>query len=412
MRRISLFILSQVAGLLSVFGQSSLPVDSAYKSRDLKFEEVNFVSGYYHQDGNNSGVTGGVGTENLTDFANTLELKLTKLSDEDWLHTFSFELGVDHYTSASSANIDPNPSTYGGTSGPSSSDLRIYPSLSWNVMNPKKTFSFGLGASYSNEFDYVSRGLSVDFVKTSADKNREFGVKVMAFFDSWGVILPIELRPAVTTLSSSSSSGRTELSYDPRNSYQASFTYSQVVNRRLQVALIVDPSYQSGQLSTLYQRVYFTNNSEKVEKLPDNRFKIPIGLRASYFLGDRVIFRGFYRYYQDSWGNKAHTANLEMPVKVTPFVSLSPFYRFNTQSGIDYFAAYGKHKTSETYYTSDYDLSKLSSHLLGMGIRFAPPKGVLGMEHFNSLELRYAHYVRGAGTGLIGNSVTMALKFK
>jgi len=410
MRRISLFMLSQFAGLLSVFGQSSLPVDSVYKSRDLQFEEVNFVSGYYHQDGNNSGVTGGIGTESLTDFANSLELKLTKLGDEDWLHTFSFELGVDHYTSASSGNIDPNPSTYGGTTGPSSQDTRIYPSFSWNALNPQKTVSFGVGASYSHEFDYESRGLSAEFIKTSKDKNREFGVKVMAFFDSWGVILPIELRPV--TLTSSSNAGHSELSYDPRNSYQASFTYSQVVNPRLQFALIVDPSYQSGQLSTLYQRVYFTNKSVKAEKLPDNRFKLPIGIRASYFLGDRVVLRGFYRYYKDSWGNKAHTASLEMPVKITPFISISPFYRFNTQSGIDYFAAYGKHTTNETYYTSDYDLSKLKSQLLGVGIRFAPPKGVLGMEHFNSLELRYSHYMRDAGTGLIGNSLTMAMKFK
>ena len=32
--------------------------------------EANFLSSYYNQDGNNSPVTGGVGTESLTDFAN------------------------------------------------------------------------------------------------------------------------------------------------------------------------------------------------------------------------------------------------------------------------------------------------------------------------------------------------------
>ena len=40
------------------------------KARKLKEIDANFLSGYYHQDGNNSAVTGGIGTEKLTDFSN------------------------------------------------------------------------------------------------------------------------------------------------------------------------------------------------------------------------------------------------------------------------------------------------------------------------------------------------------
>jgi hypothetical protein len=178
----------------------------------------------------------------------------------------------------------------------------------------------------------------------------------------------------------------------------------------MQVALLFDPSYQQGQLTTLYQRVYFNNDSEKVEKLPDTRFKIAVAIRANYFLGDRFIIRAYYRFYHDDWGNTAHTADIEIPVKVTPFFSLSPFYRISVQSGIDYFAPYRVHNISEAFYTSDYDLSPFTSHFIGIGIRLAPPKGVLGVQHLNSMELRYGHYIRG--TDLIGNSLTLALKFK
>ncbi len=73
---------------------------------------------------------------------------------------------------------------------------------------------------------------------------------------------------------------------------------------------VVEPSYQEGLLSTPYHRVYFTDGTLKVEKLPGTRAKLPIGLRASYFLGDRFIIRSFYRYYQDNWGMKAHTVSL------------------------------------------------------------------------------------------------------
>lgn len=65
----------------------------------------------------------------------------------------------------------------------------------------------------------------------------------------------------------------------------------QVVNQRLQVSILTDIGYQTGLLGTAYQRVYFGDNGNNAysEKLPDNRFKLPVGLRANYFLGDKFI---------------------------------------------------------------------------------------------------------------------------
>ena len=135
-----------------------------------------------------------------------------------------------------------------------------------------------------------------------------------------------------------------------------------------------------------------------------------MAIRANYFLGDRIIIRSYYRYYQDDWGNQAHTVNLETPFKVTPFFSLIPFYRFSKQTGIDYFRPYGEHNLQETYYTSDYDLAPFTSHFIGMGIRIAPVNGVFGVRNWNMLELRAGHYIRSPD--LKGNSITLALKFK
>jgi hypothetical protein len=173
---------------------------------------------------------------------------------------------------------------------------------------------------------------------------------------------------------------------------------------------LADVAYQDGQLATLYHRTYFNDGSHKVENLPDNRWKVPIGIRLNYFAGDRFILRTFYRYYTDSWGLTAHTVELETPVKITPFFSVSPFYRFYKQQGVKYFAPYEEHDLSEEFYTSDYDLSTLSSQMAGMGIRFSPPGGVLGISKFNALEFRYGHYMRS--TGLTSDILTLFLKFK
>lgn len=111
----------------------------------------------------------------------------------------------------------------------------------------------------------------------------------------------------------------------------------------------------------------------------------------------------------DDWGIRAHTAEIEVPVKINSFFSVSPFYRYYTQTGTRYFTPYGQHNPSETYFTSDYDLSTLHSNYIGANLRTAPPKGVFNIQEFKALELRYGHYIRS--TGLNSNLLTLQLTF-
>jgi Protein of unknown function (DUF3570) len=406
MRKLSLTAIGFYFSILTAFSQNTTTDSSSYKSRKLTLDEVNFVSGYYHQNGNHSAVTGGIGTENLTDFANTLELKLSHYDARQRKHAYSLELGVDHYTSASSDKIDPYT-----ISSASMADTRYYPSVAWSLQNEQKGTTFGLNTSYSKEYDYKSFGFGGFFTKASKDNNRELTLKAQAFLDTWKVIYPIELiPPGYGTGAHEERGGGGRLDYIARNSYNASLSFSQIINQRMQVLFVIEPTYQKGLLATKYQRVFFTDGSEQPESLPNDRFKIPIGIRANYFLGDRVILRSFYRYYQDNWGLRAHTVEVELPVKVNPFFSFSPFYRFYMQNGIGYFAPYGAHLPGETYFTSDYDLSKFSSHYAGANFRFVPENGVLGVKHWNSLEIRYGHYIRS--TDLNSDQITLALQFK
>ncbi|WP_231489808.1 DUF3570 domain-containing protein [Pedobacter sp. Leaf170] len=403
MRKIYLHVLFMYFGILSTYAQNKPEppkIDSSkYQSRKLKIDEINLVSAYYHQDGNNSAVTGGIGTEKLSDFANTIDLQMSKFNKRGKKNTFLFELGVDHYTSASSDKIDPNT-----ISSASSADTRIYPSLNWTQSNEETGNSFGFTGSYSTEFDYQSLGAAFNLTRLSKDKNTQFDFKAQAFLDQWTVILPIELRTGNT------GKGGEQYETAPRNSFSASFSLSQVISQKFQASLILEPSYQKGLLATKYQRNYFTDGSLRSETLPDKRYKLPIGLRMNYFLNDMFVIRTFYRYYMDNWGIRAHTAELEVPVKINSFFSISPFYRYNNQVGTKYFAPYGQHAPSAQYFTSDYDLSTLNSDFYGAGVRFAPPKGVFGWQRLNMLELRYGHYSRS--TSLVSNIVSLNLKFK
>ena len=400
MKYISLTIVALYLGIIASFAQSIKKDSIPYEKRKLKFEQADLVNSYYHQDGNNSAVTGGVGTEKLTDFSNTFDLKLSKYDKLGRKHTYNFELGVDTYTSASSDKIDPSTIT-----SPSYSDVRVYPSLSWDIANEQKGKSIGFNVSTSAEYDYTSIGGGINFSKSSKDKNTDFSAKIQAFFDTWKVILPVELRP-----DNNGYGGYQQNDNAPRNSFSAAFSLSQVINKNLQALIMVEPGYQTGLLATRYQRVYFTNNVLKAEFLPSERIKLPIGARVNYFLGDHIVLRSFLRYYKDNWDINSQTAEIETSLKLSSFASISPFYRYYQQSQSKYFAAYRQHSISETYYSSDYDLFKFHSDYYGAGIRFAPPAGVLGVSRLSMLELRYGHYKRS--NGLNSNIISMNLRFK
>lgn len=400
MKYISLTIVALYLGIIASFAQSIKKDSIPYEKRKLKFEQVDLVNSYYHQEGNNSAVTGGVGTEKLTDLSNTFDLKLSKYDKKGRKHTYNFELGVDTYTSASSDNIDPSTVT-----SASYADVRVYPSLSWDIANEQKGKSIGFSISSSAEYDYTSIGAGLSFAKSSKDKNTEFSAKIQAFLDTWKVILPIELRP-----DNDGGVGYLQNESAPRNSFSAAFSLSQVINKNLQALIMVEPGYQTGLLATRYQRVYFTNNTVRAEFLPSERIKLPIGARVNYFLGDHIVLRSFLRYYKDNWDINSQTAEIETSIKLSSFASISPFYRYYQQSESKYFAAYGLHTISQEFYSSDYDLSKFHSDYFGAGIRFAPPAGVLGISRLSTIELRYGHYNRS--NGLNSNIISMNLRFK
>ena len=395
-------IVITVAALVMCLNVAKAQSDST-SNRKLKIDEVNFITSYYHQDGNNSAVTGGIGSEKLDDFGNSIDLQLSRFDKKNNKHTFGVELGIDVYSSASSDKIDPTT-----ISSASSKDVRISPSLNYLKENAKNNTALGGGVSFSQEFDYTSIGANVLFAKATKDKNREFSAKASVFLDTWSVILPVELRNIETNFKYKQGDNA------PRNSYNLALGLSQVVNQRLQVSILTDIGYQTGLLGTAYQRVYFGDNGNNAysEKLPDNRFKLPVGLRANYFLGDKFILRSFYRFYTDSWNLTAHTAELEIPYKNTPFLSVAPFYRFYSQSGVDYFKPYKEHLLSDNseFYTSDYDLSKFTSHLFGLNFRMVSANGLMGVKKLNVVELRYSYYNRS--TDLTSHLITLALKFK
>lgn len=390
--------------------------DTTYKKRVLEATEIDLLFSYYGQDGRNAAVTGGEGTEELTDATSSMVVKIP-LNPDDVL---TVDAGISAYTSASSSNVNPldgdpnnNTSPFSTSSGASRQDVLAYFNPSYQHSSEDRNSIVSANAYVSSEYDYFSIGFGGGYNRLFNEKNTEVGISASVFFDKWNPQYPIELRNG---FSDSRISGNG--SYNPvfesfeeetRNSYAVSFSFSQILSKRLQGSVFLDLVKQQGLLSTPFQRVYFGDVSDffiedfqladDVERLPDSRFKVPIGGRLNYFAGDRFVVRTYYRFYADDWGITSHTANIEIPIKISDAFTVYPTYRYYTQTSADYFYPKEDALSTSDFYTSDYDLSGYNANQFGIGARYKDifTTAKVFMFGLKTIDLRLNKYDRSDG---------------
>lgn len=418
------FIFFLLFVMVSGYAQKSKN-DSAfvYKKRVLETTEIDILFSYYKQNGNNAAVCGGIGSENLTDL-NPVVVVAIPLNDDDVL---TLDANISAYTSASSSNINPfdgnSPADpYVASSGASKGGNSISGSASYSHSSDDRSNVFTGAFSVSSEYDYFSFGFGGSYAKTFNDKNTELTVNGYVYVDTWDPVYPYELRPFMPgglglndpQFKQNTITGNPN--YDPlnfqvftnekRNSYSLGFGFSQILTKRLQGLFSIDFLLQDGLLSTPFQRVYFSDVdgsfiqdfqlADDIERLPGTRFKLAIGLQANYYINEWLVLRGFYRYYFDDWGIRSQTASIEVPVKIAAKFTIYPSYRFYFQKAANYFAPFQQHLSTDTFYTSDFDLSKFNANQFGLGVTYTDifTQFHISIFHLKSIDLNLLYYER------------------
>ncbi|MCK0130005.1 DUF3570 domain-containing protein [Flavobacteriaceae bacterium F08102] len=291
--------------ILMVFGfmgQLSAQRDSTlvYKKRVLEATEVDFLSSYFTQDGNNASVTGGIGTEELTDLTATIVVSIPMNEDD----VLTVDAGFSAYTSASSSNGNPFDisgasrnedddddrqkavgdvigSPWVSSSGASRADVWTSVNVDYAHSSDDRNTIWNADLSFANEFDYTSIGFGGGLTKLYNEKNTTLGASVKVYLDTWSPVYPTELKAydevngdqndgffeGVTILDQS---GNASLNWRPlngfetikrkgRNSYSISLSFGQIVSKNAQFSIFIDVVKQQGWLSNPMQRVYFSD---------------------------------------------------------------------------------------------------------------------------------------------------------
>lgn len=396
-----------------VFAQEG---DTSYKKRILETSEIDLLFSFYDQDGQNAAVTGGEGTEQLTDLTSSIVVRIPMNADD----ILTLDIGISAYTSASTSNVNPldgNANTpvspFIASSGASRKDQLVHFRPSYQHSSEDRNSIWTANAYFSAEYDYFSLGFGGGYTRLFNEKNTEVSASAQVYLDQWNPRYPIELREGFfddrIVGNGTYAPIFNEFDNVNRNSYSLSLGVSQILSKKLQGALFADLVLQRGLLSTPFQRVYFGDVddffidafqlADDIERLPDTRLKIPIGGRLNYYLNDTFIIRSYYRFYADDWGIRSHTASLEVPVKLGDAFTLYPNYRFYTQTAADYFNEKEAALSTFDFYTSDYDLSQYTAHQYGMGVRYKDIFTKAKVFHFGlkSLDLRFNAYDRSDG---------------
>ncbi len=86
MKKILLSAAAMCAMLVSL-AQNAPATDSSFKSRKLKLDEISLVSSYYRQNGDHASVTGGIGSEKLSDIANVIDISFIRYDNKGHKNT-------------------------------------------------------------------------------------------------------------------------------------------------------------------------------------------------------------------------------------------------------------------------------------------------------------------------------------
>jgi len=289
---------------------------SIFKKRVLENAEIDLLTSLYTQNGENAAVTGGIGTEELKNLANNINISIP-LNDDDVL---SIDATVSAYSSASSSNLNPFSGASSGeddddddkgvkseykdtkgspwvaSSGASGKDVWVNGNLGYSHTSDDRNSIYSSHLSIANEFDYSSFGMGVGFAKQFNQKNTELSLGLNVYLDTWHPEYPTEIKEYIKNNGNIKSGFFKDVAIynqngdiiekcgtnswrlqnfnlvndEKRNTFALSLSFSQILSKRSQISIFSDITYQNGWLANPMQRVYFKDKANYYIGNPDS----------------------------------------------------------------------------------------------------------------------------------------------
>jgi hypothetical protein len=173
-----------------------------------------------------------------------------------------------------------------------------------------------------------------------------------------------------------------------RSTTNGSAGYTQVLTETTVVHANYGITVQTGELGNTWNAVPIDNGGLGSEILPSHRLRHALVGRFAQWLPWNGALKGFYRLYADDWGITAHTIELQLLQRLSPWLYVRAGYRYHTQTGVSFFTIAAPRNGN--YRTADSDLERLHANAVSLGAQTSFMTAIGTMEVGATLE----RYVR------------------
>lgn len=164
-----------------------------------------------------------------------------------------------------------------------------------------------------------------------------------------------------------------------RHSYRVGLT--QVLTRDLLLSMNFETVSEEGYLQNPYRLMRYLpapgapTAQFAPETFPHTRTSNAGSLRLRQYLPWRAALQGQYRYYGDTWGINAHTAELEYTHPWRQRWVFSGSYRYYAQNDAEFFSDLFPAVDAQNFMARDKETSALAGHTIGLGVAYEFPVG-------------------------------------
>lgn len=176
-----------------------------------------------------------------------------------------------------------------------------------------------------------------------------------------------------------------------------SISYNQILTRNWTANFMAQTIVDEGFLNNPYRSVRYLDPSNAVgysyqpEVYPGTRNSDAFALRTKYFLPWRAAFMGEYRYFNDSWGIKAHNFEVRYTQPFNFGLTFELRYRNYRQNNADFYSDLFPFRDAQNFLARDKELATFTSNTFGVGLKYQFPIGGIKWLDKGSVNLFWDH---------------------
>jgi hypothetical protein len=172
---------------------------------------------------------------------------------------------------------------------------------------------------------------------------------------------------------------------------------SQILTRNMIAVFNYEVLTDQGYLQSPYRQILFLTPGQgkgfgsAIQVYPNTRTSNAGSLEVKYFLPYRAAVTGMYRYYSDTWGIRAHTAELGYTHPAWNHWIFEGSFRFYTQNAATFYSDLFPRAGFQNFEARDRELAAFNTYTAGIGASYEFAIPLVPWIHKSSFNVRLDH---------------------